>query len=64
MSTIEWFVVAVIAAIVVVVIAVSLFKTGKHKDRATEKADRTNETQVMTGRPETPIDRPIRKPLA
>ncbi|MFT3880761.1 MAG: hypothetical protein QM703_13990 [Gemmatales bacterium] len=67
MSTIEWFVLAVIGLIVSTIVGVSLFKTRKDEEKVNaieQPSDRTQETQVMTGRPEAPINNPIQKPVA
>jgi hypothetical protein len=67
MATIEWFAVAVIGLVVAVIVGASIYKTAKDEKQVQQEAqqsDRTQETQVMTGRPEAPANNPLQKPIA
>jgi hypothetical protein len=67
MSTIEWFAVAVIGLAVAVIVGFSIYKTRKDEQKVhseSQQSDRTQETQVMTGRPEAPANNPMQKPIA
>ena len=67
MSPIEWFAVAVIGLVVVAIVGFSIYKTRKDEQKVhaeAQQSDRTQEAQVMTGRPEATAKNPLQKPIA